>query len=133
MEKTPDNAREQPKICSLDSLKIGQTYAFDPPLDIADITIISKHNLGGPKARHPNFLKEDIKVHGVSRGQLIYKSEYTSEGKASGTFACEAKFHNRITGQMEVARYTTICKFSRQSAEGIQVQIRKLIDQNLGE
>lgn len=116
-----------PNICSLVALEVDQVYTFNPPLDVAIVTINSKHQLGGRKSRHPKFLEKDMLANGVSRGRLIYKSEFDASGKATGTFSCEAKFHNDTTGMMETVHYTATCKFSQRAVEGIRVLVRRQV------
>lgn len=122
-----DESEAEHRICSLDNLAVGETYAFDPPLHVAIVNITSKHRLGNPPSlRRPNFLQEDMRSYGVRKGTLISKSEWKGND-ATGTFACESRFRNDTTGQAETVRYTAICKFSRRSAEGIRVEVRKLV------
>lgn len=127
----PEAEAHEPKICSLDSLEVDQTYTFSPPLDVAVIHIVSKHRLGGRKSQHPNFLKPDMQALGVAKGKLIYKSDFNASGEATGTFSCEARFQNKVTGIMETVQYTAACKFSRRPAQGIQVMVRNLMQDTL--
>jgi hypothetical protein len=129
--ESPRREEQQCKICSLDGLAVGNSYSFDPPLDIAVVRITSKHRLGLGEPRHPNFLAENIRTNGVSNGKLINKSDYDASGEATATFSCEATFDNRHTKKVETIRYSATCKFSRRAVEGTQVQVRELVQERL--
>lgn len=115
---------DKPLICSLDSLEVGSSYAFNPALRISIVSITSKHHLGQTRRRHPNFLIENIQAAGLSYGRLIYKSAYNEAGIAIGTFSCQCEFYNKHTQTNEMVLYNVSVKFSKTRAEGIQVDVQ---------
>lgn len=124
---------EPKKICRLDDLGIGQEYSFDPPLDIADVTILSEHLVmtqGKKVRRKPNFLKDALQQKGLKKGTLIGKGE--CKDAKTGTFRCTTLFSNTTTGQKETLTYTALCKFSSERVVGIEVIVRNLSAEVLG-
>ncbi len=118
-----------PLICSLNALDVGEPYTFDPPLHIAAVTFTTKHRTRHGN-RHPNFLKDDIIARGLVSGTLIRKGEFRD--CKTGTFTCEAKFHNTHTDEFEVARYTVVSKFSdEQVVGGTTVDVRHAVDETM--
>lgn len=125
--KFPKQAESEPhkKICSLDNLEVGKSYTFYPPLDAAVVTFTSKHQFEHGKPRHPTFLGHKLLEEGVSAGKLINKSEFDESNNATATFLCEAQFLNGFTGKEETVIYSATCKFSRDAANGIRINVCK--------
>lgn len=122
---------EIPVIADIDDMLVGESYTFDPPLPICEVSFLSKHSLGGSgRSRYqgrPNFLKDDIKLKGLVSGKLITKSPQP-DGKVIGIFGDQqCRFYNETTDATEVARYTVNVRFSKESAEGIEVNIERII------
>lgn len=111
------------KICSLDQLEVGKSYTFDPPLDTALVVFNSKHQSRHGELRHPAFLGSKLIEKGVSSGKLINKSEFDESNNATATFLCEAQFLNGFTGKEETVIYSATCKFSRDAANGIRINV----------
>lgn len=119
-------------VVNLDEMQLQQTYTFSPPMHIANVSMVSKHFMGNPPSmRHANFLQNDIREAGLREGQLVYINETEKPGYRIPVFACQARFHNRTTGKMEIARYTVSCKVKREAVDGIKIHIQQKIDQTL--
>lgn len=117
-------------ICSLDSLEVGQSYKFNPPLHVATVSITSKHRLK-EGYRHPNFLQNDIRTGGIREGKLISKTGFNEDGVAIGTFACKCRFRNSHTNQTEDVSYTVTSKFSRAGTDGIRVSVQQAVKETM--
>ena len=116
MEQNAEHQEALPKICSIDQMTVGQSYTFDPPLDIFEIL------RGGRKL--PADLKQTLKNRGLREGMLVAITPQ-SDGRTIGVFHCTIPVKDVETQATQDITYRAQCVFSPDKAKGIVVDVRQ--------
>lgn len=122
----PHQDLESIRICNPDTLEIGKEYSFNPPLDIANVDILSKC-ITHHGYRHPNFLKGAIQMRGLSQGKFMELIETEDKNIRIGQFQFEHTFDNEFTNKEETVLASVLVKFSKEPVlDGTKVHVEQV-------